>query len=175
MATRSAVCAVASVRCSPRAVDAMERAAYFHAGNFIDNGASVRRDTGNAPATAPIGSRRMAAINPRAAVLMSLETGFENHETFTRAFAPDLASRHPLQESRKDTATINPRCTFHRASHSSCLRKHLTRRSRPPRTASVWKSQNHKSLSGKRSPATSIPGGRKISTSRNHRNASSLR
>ena len=86
--------------------------------------------------------------------------------------------RHALrfsQESRKDTAAINTGCAFHRAPHSSCLRKHLSRRSRQPHTASAWKSQNHTPLSGKRSPATSIPGGRKISMSRNHHNALSSR
>ena len=99
----------------------------------------------------------------------------------SRNFYPRLSHpiwRHAIrfsQESRKDTAAINTGCAFHRAPHSSCLRKHLSRRSRQPHTASAWKSQNHTPLSGKRSPATSIPGGRKISMSRNHHNALSSR
>jgi len=95
---------------------------------------------------------------------VALETGFENHETFTRAFRTRFGvTPSAFRKNRgKDTAAINTGCTFHRTPHSSCLKKHLTRRSRQPRTASAWKSQNHTPLSGKRSPATSIPGGRKI-------------
>ena len=142
------------------------------------NGASARRDTGNTPATHPIGSRRMAAINlerdrPGCRARKWIR---ESRDFYARLSHPIW--RHAIrfsQESRKDAAAINTGCTFHRTPRSSCLRKHVTRRSRQPRTVSVWKSQNHTPLSGKRSPATSIPGGRKISTSRNHRNASSLK
>ena len=163
---------------SPRPVDAIARGLFFTPTISSTSGASARRDTGNTPATAPIGSRRMAAIN-----LQRNRPGCrarnwirESRDFYARLSHPIW--RHAIrfsQESRKDTAAINTGCAFHRAPHSSCLRKHLARRSRQPRTASVWKSQNHTPLSGKRSPATSIPGGRKISMSRNHRNASSLR
>src|SRR6266850_4668226 len=50
-------------------------------------GASVRRDTGNAPAAAPIGPRGMAAVDlARDRPGCRSRTGFENHETFARAF-----------------------------------------------------------------------------------------
>jgi hypothetical protein len=164
---------------SPRPVDAMARAACFSRRQFHRLMVHVaRRDTGNTPATAPIGSRRMAAINlerdrPGCRARNWIR---ESRDFYARISHPIW--RHAIrfsQESRKDAAAINTGCTFHRTPHSSCLRKHLTRRSRQPRTASVWKSQNHTPLFGKHSPATSIPGGRKISTSRNHRNVSSLK
>jgi len=154
------------------------RGLFFTPAISSTNGASARRDTGNAPATTPIGSRRMAAIN-----LARDRPGCRSRNWIreSRDFYPRLSHpiwRHAIrfsQESRKDTAAINTGCAFHRAPHSSCLRKHLSRRSRQPHTASVWKSQNHTPLSGKRSPVTFILGGRKIFMSRNHRNASSLR
>ena len=129
------------------------------------NGAGAGRNTGNTPATAPIGSRGRAAINlerdrPGCRARNWIR---ESRDFYARLSHPIW--RHAIrfsQESRKDAAAINTGCTFHRTPHSSCLRKHLTRRSRQRRTASVWKSQNHTPLSGKRSPATSIPGGRKI-------------
>jgi len=142
------------------------------------DGASARRDTGNAPTPAPIGPRGMAAVD-----LARDRPGCRSRNWIreSRDFYPRLSHpiwRHALrfsQESRQYAATINTRCTFHRTSHSSCLRKHLSRRSRQPHAVSVWKSRNRMPWCGKRSPATSIPGGRKISMSRNHHNALSSR
>ena len=141
-------------------------------------GASVRRDTGNAPAAAPIGPRGMAAVD-----LARDRPGCRSRNWIreSRDFYARLSRtiwRHAIrfsQESRQYAATINTRCTLHRTPHSSCLRKHLIRRSRPPLTVSVWKSRSRTPWCGKRSPATLICGGRKISTSRNHRNALSSR
>ena len=163
---------------SRRPVDAMARAACFSRRQFHRLMVQVLGETpGTHQRQLRLDRGAWLLLTSSATVLdVALETGFENQDFYARL--SHAIWHHAIrfsQESRKDTAAINTGCTFHRTPHSSCLRKHLTCRSRQPRTASAWKSQNHTPLSGKRSPATSIPGGRKISTSRNHRNALSLK
>jgi hypothetical protein len=123
MATRSAVCAGDSVRRRIR-IRSMHGTSLLLFAPAISStdGASARRDTGNAPTPAPIGPLGMAAFD-----LARDRPGCRSRNWIreSRDFYACLSNaiwRHALrfsQESRQYAATINTRCTFHRTADTS--------------------------------------------------------
>ena len=166
----------------PRPVDAMARAACFSRRQFHRLMVQVLGET---PGTH---QRRLRLDRGAWLLLTSRATDpgcrsrnwiRESRDFYARLSHP--VWRHALrfsQESRNDAAAINSRCPFHRnprGDHSAAatvMPKNTSNADHLRHAPSQFGNREAaRQPSGKRSRATSICGGRKISTPRNHRNA----